>query len=986
VRARAADEAARPFDLSAGPLFRAALLRLGHDDHLLLLTLHHAVSDGWSMDVLFRELSALYGAYAGGRASPLPELAVQYADFAAWQRENLRGDALDGQVAWWRERLSGAPALLELPTDHPRPAVRSYRGAYHPVRLPAELLERLQALGRREGATLYMVLLAAFQALLARCGAGDDVVVGTTIAGRTRAETEALVGLFMNTLVLRTDLSGDPTFRELLRRVREVTLGAYEHQDVPFERVVEALHPERSLSRSALFQVLFELHNTDESGANLPGLEVRRVEVETGTAKFDLALDLAAGAEGLAGGLTYSTDLFEPATIARLAGHLRLLLEQAAADADLRVSRLELVGGEERTRLLEGWNRTAAAYPAERCIHQLFEAQAARTPDAPAVTFGGEWVSYRALDERANRLANHLVRLGVGPEVRVGLCLERGPELMAAILGVMKAGGAYVPVDPAHPAERVGYVLEDSAVAVLLTQARLRERLPVSPHVRVVVVDTDGDAIARESAGAPSTGVTAQNLAYVIYTSGSTGRPKGVAMHHRGVVNYIHWGIGAYGADRGNGAPVFSSMAVDLTLTNLLPLFAGRPVHFLPEENPVEALAEVLRGSPGFGLIKITPVHLTLLTPLLTAEEARAAAGTLVIGADFLPAEATAFWQEHAPGVRLMNEYGPTETVVGCSAYALPPGKHRAGAVPVGRPIQNLRFYLLDAHGEPVPVGLPGELYIGGDGVARGYLGRPALSAEKFVPDPFAGAGARMYRTGDRARWQADGNLLVLGRTDSQVKIRGWRVELGEVEAVLRRHPAVSAALAVVREDVPGDRRLVAYVVGHAETEALRAHLRRTLPEHMVPGAFVPMAALPQTPTGKIDPKTLPAPDYRPDGEGSVAPRTALEASLAEIWAEVLELEEVGVHENFFELGGHSLLAMRIVSRIRETLGGGVGVAALFESPTVAGLARALEERAAPVAGADLPAAEIASSSQSLLSGLDDLSEEELDRLLGLTT
>jgi amino acid adenylation domain-containing protein len=944
LRRRAGEEASRPFDLAAGPLFRASLLRLGEEDHVLMLSMHHAVSDGWSMGVLFRELSALIEAFREGGESPLPELPVQYADYAVWQREQLAGEVLDRQLAYWKDRLAGAPELLEVPTDRPRPAVRTYRGATVPVELSPELLERLQALGRGEGATLYMTLLGAFQVLLSRYGAGEDVVVGSPIAGRTRREVEELIGLFINTLVLRTDLSGDPGFREVLGRVREVTLGAYEHQELPFERLVAELQPERSLSHSPVFQALFTLQNNEGRGEVLAGLRVSAAGAEPATAKVDLSLVLAATPQGLRGGLNYSTDLFERATIERMVGHLERVLEQVAAHADVGISRLALAGPRERAQVVVEWNRTGAAYSSELCIHELFTARAARTPDAPAVVYEGESLTFRELDERADRIANHLRRLGVGPEVRVGLYLERGLEMMPAIFGVMKAGGAYVPVDPSHPAERAGYVLEDSAVAVILTQERLRGRLPARDGVRVLALDAGWDRIAAESAGAPRTGVTSENLCYVIYTSGSTGRPKGVAMHHRGVVNYIEWGIRHYGADVGNGAPVFSSMAVDLTITNLLPLFAGLPVRFLPEENAVEALAAVMRRRPDFGLIKITPTHLTLLTPFLTPEDAAGAVRTLVVGADFLPAEPTVWWQDHVPGVRLMNEYGPTETVVGCSAYTLPPGVHRNGSVPVGGAIQNLTFFVLDPGMEPVPAGLPGELYIGGAGVARGYLGRPALSAEKFVPDPFAEAGARMYRTGDRARWLEGGNLLILGRTDNQVKVRGYRVELGEIEATLRLHPAVSGAVAVVREDVPGDRRLVAYVVSDADPAELREHLRRSLPEYMVPNAFVRLETLPRTATGKFDPRSLPAPEYAGAEERYVAPRNAVEEVLAGIWAQVLRLERVGVEESFFELGGHSLLAMRVISRIRELFGVELPLRVLFERPMVAGLAGRVEE------------------------------------------
>jgi amino acid adenylation domain-containing protein len=957
VRRLAGDDAARPFDLAAGPLFRARLLRVDEEDHVLLAAMHHAVTDGWSMGVFLRELSALYGAYRQGGESPLPELPVRYADYARWEREQLRGDRLERLLSWWKARLRGAPALLELPLDHPRPAVMTFRGAREAFHLPAEPLERLRALARAEGATLYMLLLAAFQVLLGRWAGSDDVVVGTTVAGRTRREVEGLVGLFMNTLALRTDLSGDPPFREVLRRVREATLGAFEHQDVPFERLVAELQPERSLGHSPVFQALFELRDGGADGsAGLADLRVDGMDAPGGGAKYDLALALTDTPRGLSGALTYATDLFEPATARRMMEHLGRVLQAVAADPGRRISRLALMGDAERARVAE-WNRTDAEYPARHCIHHLFEAQAARTPDAVAVVFGDDAVTFRALDEGANRLANHLVQLGVGPETRVGLCLERGPELMPAILGVMKAGGAYVPMDPAHPAERLAYLLEDSGVPVVLVQERLRERLPARDGTRVIALDTLRDEIAGESAQPPAPAAGPENLAYVIYTSGSTGRPKGVAMHHRGVCNYIHWGIAAYGADRGNGSPVFSSMAVDLTITNLLPLFAGRPVHLLPEESPVEALAAVLREAPGFGLIKITPIHLGLLSTMLAPGEMRTAAHTLVIGADFLSAETTAPWQEHAPGVRLMNEYGPTETVVGCSAYVLPPGRHRAGPVPVGRAIQNLAFHVLDPHGEPVPVGLPGELYIGGAGVARGYLGRPALTAAAFVPDPFAGGGRRMYRTGDRARWTDEGGLLILGRTDHQVKVRGYRVELGEVEAALRGVPQVRECIAAVREDRPGDRRLVAYVVADARETGpgvLRAHLRARLPEYMVPDAFVVLDALPETSTGKLDRKALPAPAYPRGMTGEDEPWNYVEVQLLQLWEELLGVQGIGPADNFFDLGGNSFLALRLFNEANRVLDCDLPVATLFSGGTVRHMAEAVLEqrRSAPEAPA----------------------------------
>ncbi|HVH13451.1 MAG TPA: amino acid adenylation domain-containing protein, partial [Longimicrobium sp.] len=720
--------------------------------------------------------------------------------------------------------------------------------------------------------------------------------------------------------------------------------GAYEHQDVPFERLVDALRPERTLGHAPLFQVLFQL----DDDAGVPSARSAEDEAPEEAARFDLTLVLRAGADGIRGTLQYATDLFDRGTAERMAEHLARVLDQAAADPERPVSRMVLMSPGERAAVA-AWNRTEAPYGAERCIHQLFEDQARRTPGAVAVSFGDASLTFAELDARANRLAHHLVRLGVGPEVRVGVCMERGLELLPAILAVMKAGGAWVPADPAHPAERIGYVLEDAGARVVITQARLRSRLPLPAGARVVAVDGEWPRIAAHPADAPRTAATSENLAYVIYTSGSTGRPKGVAMHHRGVVNYIEWGVRHYGAAEGNGSPVFSSMAVDLTITNLLPLFAGRPVRMLPEENAVESLAETLRARPGFGLVKITPVHLSLLTPLLSEAEARAAAHTLVIGADFLAAEPTLFWQDHAPGVRLMNEYGPTETVVGCSAYTLPNGVHRAGPVPVGGPIQNLAFHVLDGALHPVPISLPGELYIGGAGVARGYLGRPALTAEKFVPDPFAAPGARMYRTGDRARWLPSGELMILGRADHQVKIRGYRVELGEIEGVLRGLPGVRDCLLAMREDRPGDRRLVAYVVADsadfADPKVLREMLLERLPEYMVPAAFVRLDAFPQTPTGKLDRQALPPPERDAAGAALEEPASYLEARLIQLWEELLGVDGVGPTQSFFELGGNSLLALRLFAQVRRRLDCELPVSTLFAGGTVRHMAQAIQRQ-----------------------------------------
>ncbi|HET7231076.1 MAG TPA: amino acid adenylation domain-containing protein, partial [Longimicrobium sp.] len=934
VRRRAGEEARRPFDLSAGPLFRAALLRLGGEDHVLLLSMHHIVSDGWSMDVLVRELSALFAAYREGGESPLPELAVQYGDYAVWQREQLEGEVLERQLSYWRERLSGAPELLEVPADHPRPAVQTYRGASVPVELSPELLERLQALGRSEGTTLYMTLLGAFQVLLSKYSGSEDIVVGSPIAGRTRKEVEELIGFFVNTLVLRTALSGDPPFRETLGRVREVTLGAYENQEVPFERLVEELQPERSLSHSPLFQVMFTLQNAGGGGSALPGLRVSGVGAELGSAKFDLSLALAATARGLLGALNYNTDLFERSTVERMLGHLERVLEQVAADADVRLSRLDLLGEAERTLVLEEWNRTETEYPTGRCIHELVEAQAARTPGAVAVVAEEAELTYGELNERANRLARHLVRLGVGSEARVGVCLERGIEMVVSLLAVLKAGGAYVPLDPAYPAERLAFTLFDSGVAVLLTQESLRPALPVPDGVTVVSVDGAAAEIAAESAGSPARGSAPRSLAYLIYTSGSTGVPKGVAIEHESAVTLLSWAAAVFTAEELSGVLAATSISFDLSVFEIfLPLSLGGRV--IVVENalalPRSAAADQVR------LVNTVP---SAIAALLQSGGIPAGVRTVNLAGEPLRAELVDAL--YARGIdRVYDLYGPSEDTT-YSTWTL---RRAGGPTTIGRPISNTRAYVLGAAMLPLPAGVPGELYLGGRGLARGYLGRPGLTAERFVPDPFSGErGARLYRTGDRARWRADGTIEYLGRLDAQVKVRGFRIELGEVEAAVRRHDRVRECVVVAREDQPGEKQLVAYVVGGVETDALRAHLRQSLPEYMVPGAFVFLDALPLTPNGKLDRKALPAPELASAGHPYVAPRTPVEEVLAGIWAEVLRLERVGVEESFFELGGHSLLATRVISRVRDVFAIELPLRALFEGPTVAELAVRVEE------------------------------------------
>jgi amino acid adenylation domain-containing protein len=922
ARRLAKAESLRPFDLREGPLFRPRLLRLAAEDHVLVMTIHHIVSDAWSLGVLVRELGASYRAFAAGEASPLPELSAQYVDWAAWQRQWLAGGELERQLAYWRGQLAGGTAPLRLPTDRPRPAQRSASGAHETFQLSAELGEALKALARRERVTLFMTLLAAFQALLHRVSGQDDVAVGSPISGRSRTETEGLVGLFVNTLVLRTSLSGDPTFRELLARVRDTALGAYSHQDLPFEKLVSELHPDRDPSVNPLFQVMFVLQNAPLPGLALPGLALEPLAFERGTARFDLTLFMWDGPRGPVGALEYSTDVFEAQTVRRLLAAFRRLLTAMVATPDERVSRVGLLDPEERQGVIDEGVGDPTPLPGE-AVHELFEAQVRKTPTAAAVVDGPLTLSYAELDRRADRLASRLRRLGVGPEVRVGVCLERSWRLMVGLLGVLKAGGAYLPLDPGQPEDRLSFMVEDSETRIVLTEAALEESLAHVPVRRLLlddddgVVPADGEAFPRRASG--------DHLAYVIYTSGSTGRPKGTMITHRGLAHYLSWATAAYVPEGAGGSPVHSSVGFDLTVTSLFcPLLAGQAVTMVRDG---DALAGSLREGHDYALVKITPAHLELLESQLEPAEVRPAARCYVIGGEALLGETLAFWRAHSPAVRIVNEYGPTETVVGCCVYEVPPGPVAPGPVPIGRPIPRTRLLVLDSHMEPCLPGVAGELFIGGDGVARGYLNRPELTAERFVPDPFTALpGARLYRTGDLVRRLADGGLEYLGRADHQVKIRGFRIELGEIEAVLAGHPGVEASVVTVREQAPGDRQLVAHVVFAAEAPTvteLRRFLKKTLPSHMVPSSFVVLDALPLTSNGKVDRRALEGLGGRraEAGEGHVAPRTTMEAVLAAIFEEALGGARVGVHDNFFDLGGHSLLSLRVIARIEKETG-----------------------------------------------------------------
>ncbi|RKI05722.1 amino acid adenylation domain-containing protein, partial [Corallococcus praedator] len=947
AKRRGSAEFHRPFNLEQGPVIRALLLKLDAQEHVLVLHLHHIVSDGWSLGVLVREMTALYEAFRQGHAPALPSLPVQYADYAVWQRGWLQGDVLEAQLDWWKQQLAGASHVLELPTDKPRPAVASRRGDAVSVHLPRVLAEKVEALAQREGATPFMVLLAAFQSVLHRYSGQDDVLVGSPIANRGHAETEGLIGFFVNTLVLRGSFGARPSFRQLVAQVRTTTLGAYEHQDIPFERLVESLQTTRDLSRTPLFQVMFALQNAPLPELVLPGLSVKGADIGgRGTSQFELSLDLNREADGFVGHIDYATDLFERSTVERLMTHLRVLLEAALERPDAPLADLSFVGPEERQRLLGDLSGSAVDFDSEATLHGRIERQVARTPSADAVAFGDTMLSFRQLDARANQLARHLRSLGVGPEVTVGLCLERSADSIVALLAVLKADGAFVPIDPAAPAARRSFILGDSRASVLLTTQALAEAW--RPDVGAVVcLDAEQKPWAELSSETPASNVGPENLAYVLYTSGSTGTPKGVAVQHRSVL-HLHQAMARdiyVQPQRGLRVSVNAPLFFDASMEQVIQLLDGDCLCLVPDETrkDPEVMLSWLEAQR-IDSLDCTPSQLKLLLDAGLLERAHVPA-LLIVGGEAMD-EVTWRRLSTTKRTRAFNVYGPTETTVNATAWAL---QDAAQSLPViGRPLDNVRAYILDAQQRLVPFGMQGELCLSGEGLARGYLGRPDLTAARFVPNPFSTEpGARLYRTGDKARWREDGTLDFMGRLDFQVKLRGYRIELGEIEATLRSHPGIRDAVALVREDVAGDARLVAYVVPEVDTSTLREHLRKHLPEYMVPATVMALPALPLTSNGKVDRKTLPAPEASQVGSRNyAAPETPTEVALAALWSEVLRIPTVGRHDNFFELGGHSLLATQVVSRIRSTLGVELPLGDLFSAPTVAGLARRLAHAA----------------------------------------
>jgi amino acid adenylation domain-containing protein len=955
VQQLATAEAQQPFNLAFGSLLRVTLIKLAAQSHVLLLTMHHIISDGWSMGVLIDELSVLYSAFCGGKASPLPELTIQYADFAHWQQQWLRGEVLQSQLDYWKQQLAGAPPLLELPTDRPRPSVQTFAGSTKYFQLNAELTSQLKTLSRQSGVTLFMTLLAAFSTLLSRYSGQDDIVIGSPIANRNHREVESLIGFFVNTLTLRTQLTGNPCFSELLQQVRATTLAAYDHQDLPFEKLVEALHPERSLSHTPLFQVMFVLQNAASIQVELPELTVTPLQLEDVTARFDLTLSVTETDTELTGAFVYNSDLFDASTLDRLAEHFQTLLAGIVASPQQRVAQLPLLTAREQQQLLVEWNQTQTAYPQDKAIHQLFEAQVEQTPDAIAVVFEDQQLTYRELNDRANQLAHYLQKLGVQPDVLVGICVERSLEMIVGLLGILKAGGAYVPLDPAYPTDRINFMLSDAQVAVLLTQQHLQAELP-KPGLPVICLDSDWSTIAQESTTNPNSNVQPHDLAYVIYTSGSTGKPKGVLVEHQGLCNLALAQIDIFDVHAESRVLQFASFSFDASISEVvMTLCIGARLCLAKRETlmPGPGLLRLLQEE-GITHVTLSPSALAAL-PTTDLPNLR----TIIVAGEACPPALAA---QLSAGRRFVNGYGPTESTV-CALAAVNPAA--IATLPIGRPIANIQVYILDRQLQPVPVGVPGELHIGGAGLARGYLNRPELTQEKFIPNPFStDYSGRLYKTGDLVRYRPDGNIEFLGRIDQQVKIRGFRVELEEIEALLSQHSEVREAVVVVREDQPGNKRLIAYIVSNRETlstNELRQWLKDKLPEFMVPSAFALLETLPLTPNGKVNRKALAAIALpsAPLETTFVAPRTPVEATLAEIWAEILGLDQVGIEHNFFELGGHSLLATQVISRIQDTLQISLPLRSIFEQQTIAELATTIVQNM-----------------------VEDIEDEEMERIL----
>ncbi|MDB9316588.1 MULTISPECIES: amino acid adenylation domain-containing protein [Cyanophyceae] len=956
VRHLALKEAQTPFDLATDVLLRVKIIRLAKDENVVLFTMHHIISDGWSMEILIKELATLYNAFSTNQPSPLPELAIQYVDFAVWQRQWLQGEVLDTQLDYWRQQLGGILPVLQLPTDYPRGRVQTFRGAIESFSLSPQLSQDIIKIAKSAGVTPFVTLLTAYKILLHRYTGQTDILVGTPVANRHRREIEGLIGFFVNTLVLRTNLTDNPSFQDLLQQLKNTTWQAYDHQDIPFEKLVEVLQPERDLSFNPLFQVKFRLENAPTEKLELPGLTLTPLNRTEASAKLDLSLDMYETSTGFVGAFEYNRDLFAPETISRMVGHFQTLLTAIVENPEKRTSELPLLTESERQKILIDWNQTQVEFPSHLTFQDLFAAQVEKTPDAVAVIFDNQSLTYKELNQKSNQVAHYLQQKGVKPEIIVGLCVERTPLMIIALLGILKAGGAYLPLDPNYPPERLGYMLADSQVPILLTEANLKFSTP--QNYEIIYLDTDWEIIYQCSIENPESEVTPENLAYLIYTSGSTGKPKGVLIPHIGLTNLTKHKIEICDVHPGDCVLQFFSLSFDASIPEIImALGSGAKLCLAKSESllPGETLLQLLQNN-AVTHITITPSALSLL-PSADLPHLR----MILVGGEAPSPELIAKWSE---GRRFINAYGPTEVTVNASMVLCGNGHP---LLPTIRPSANKQLYILDNYLQPVPIGVIGELYIGGLGLARGYLNRPDLTNQKFIPNPFSqlsvisyqlsvNSQPRLYKTGDLACYLPDGRIKLLGRIDNQVKIRGFRIEPQEVETVLCQHSGVRAGVVIVREDQPNQKRLVAYVVANEEakeqgrenllsSQSLRSFMREKLPEYLVPSAFVLLENLPLTPNGKVDIHSLPAPEEIVSTSEFIAPRTQIEAQLANIYTQILNLEKVSIHDDFFELGGHSLIATQLISQALQVFQVELTVMDLFDAPTVAGMAERILQR-----------------------------------------
>lgn len=940
-----------PFDLGQGPLIRASVLKLGERNYLLLLSMHHIIFDGWSIGILFRELTTLYESYSARKLASLSELPLQYSDFAYWQRQWFQGEELKNHLAFWKNYLSGANTILDLHTDRPRPPVQSFRGARQSFRIPSGVVESIKSLAQHERATLFAALLSAFQTVLYRHTNQEDITVGTPVANRNKVEIENLIGFFVNTVAIRVDLSGNPTFRQLLGRVRETILEVQTHQEIPLERVVEEVQPKRELNRAPLFQVMFVLQNAPLPQLKLADLTLVPMEIDNGTAKFDLTLYMRETGQELTGSLAYNTDLFESASIARMIACFQTLVKSVATDADQQISKLELLAATQRRQLITEYNQTDEAYLCDRFIHQLFEAEAEVSPDALALVYENQNLTYGELNKKANQLAHYLKSMGIGPEVPVGICMEPCIDTIIGMLGIIKSGGAYVPIDTSFPKERVDFILDDVRAPVLLTRQTLVEKFSEC-KAQVINVDADWQTITEYGEENPYSYVEPGNLIYIIYTSGSTGTPKGVAIEHRQVLNYIYAIRQRLQFPFPASYATVSSIAADLGNTCVFPsLSFGGSLHIISPDRASDpnALAEYFQEHD-IDCLKIVPSHLSALLTSARSEQV-IPRKRLILGGESSSWNLIQRLRSLAPHCLIFNHYGPTESTVGVLTCKVEDQlSDESATVPIGQPIGNMKVYLLDTYLEPAPIGIPGEIHISGLGLARGYFNRPELAAEKFIPNPFSREpGARLYRTGDIARYGPSGNIEFLGRVDDQVKIHGFRIELGDIKAILDQHPSIRESLVMTYEAL-GAKAVAAYIVFNDDAKVviadLRDYMKKRLPEYMIPSAFVTLDLLPRLPNGKINRKALPPPDktalevktiYKP-------PASPVEKEMAEIWTRLLGVKQIGTRDGFFDLGGHSLLATQLVARVYDVFQVSIPLRSIFEKPTILELALVIEE------------------------------------------